>query len=685
MKRDFFAILQIVLTASLLASGCSDTASTETGPDSVDPNLIVETDEEPKPKEGMPYALSDRSTLVYGMWLMYVQEESREVPVGVVGIEKISDAEPKQFRVQFAEFSKEKTLKPAEWIVKPTSVEISFLKGQQVQIFRGTLQNGVVYGNMIGGQGMCVPARLVQPRERTMMEPPEPHPVEGIHDFTEVMNEGAKWDDLVRFVEEHPGSPVIPNAIYSLALQVGPRRIPSEKVEELFALIDRSTILWGERMRDFVRLNTLLQLSSDYQNPQLLEKELASLEGKFEEKVWKAPVEFFMTNLKKDVELCQLVDSIRHAADEKERGEILEKLAMEREVNRFNVKLLAATAETLEEVSDKQSALEWYEALVVVPGMENRYLSQFQSFAGEMTPPSSQLVRLWKDVHGSEEGLMDSLDQEYEKLLSSYPLPEFELPEPNGKQVLIELFTGTACPPCTAADLAFSIVRDRLPQDRVILMQYHVHVPSIDPLTCKGSQARYGYYSPSGVPSAIVNGRMHDSFAGDASAVTGVLQPLLDEIVEELSADPILQIDAKVTPAADGTAGFEAKVQADQISDRWRLHATLAEGEVKFRGLNGVPVHDMVVRKLFTPSQGLEPTGDSLTVKGVIDPAAVRKELKEQMQELRDRRNVQFADGPLDLDDLFLVVFVQDVQNHRVRQVVSVPVPPASSETSLSE
>jgi hypothetical protein len=178
---------------------------------------------------------------------------------------------------------------------------------------------------------------------------------------------------------------------------------------------------------------------------------------------------------------------------------------------------------------------------------------------------------------------------------------------------------------------------------------------------------------------------MHENLAGDATAVPRVLQHLYDEVVEELSAEAILQIDAKVTPAADGTAAFEATVQADQISDRWRLHVALAEGEVKYRGYNGVPVHDMVVRKLFTPSQGQEPTGGSLTIQGSIDPAAIRKDLKKQMDVLRERREIQFADGPLDLDDLFLVVFVQDVQNHRVRQVVSVPVPSASGATSVPE
>lgn len=685
MKRDLRDILAVLLTMSVWVCGCNDSDPPETGSDSVTPEQVLGTNEDSKPEDGIPFELNRESEELYGGWLLYAQDETTEVPLGVMDVALLPETDPKQYQVQFMDFDeKDGTLKPAEWIVKTNQIEVSFLQGQQVLIFQGSLQDGSVNGNLIGGKRMCVPARLVRPKEQALQEMPKPHLVEGIHDFTEVMDAGAEWDSLVRFIEEHPGSPVIPNAIYTLAMQAGPRQISTEKLEELFGLIDQSTSMWGERLQDFVRLNALLQLSSDYRNPELIEEMFASLEGKFEEPVWKAHAEFFMETLQKDVELCNLVDAIRQA-DGNDRNEIIEQLQQKLEENRFNVKLLVATAETLADVSDKQSAIEWYQKLVAVPGMEERYRAIYERFANEMQRPSSRLAELWKEVHGSEDGLQESLEREFEVLLSSYQVPEIELPDPNGKQVLIELFTGTACPPCIAPDLAFTVVRDRLPQDRVILLQYHVHVPAIDPLTCQESQARYGYYNPSGVPTAIVNGRVHENLAGDASAVPGVLQLLVDEVVEELSAQATMQIDAKVTPAADGTSTFEATVKADEISDRWRLHAALAESEVRYRGYNGVPVHNMVVRKLFTPSQGQEPAGDSLTIQGSIDPAAIRKDLKKQMDVLRERREIQFADGPLDLDDLVLVVFVQDVQNRRVRQVVSVPVPSASGATSVPE
>jgi hypothetical protein len=715
MKFDLRSILQILPIVFLLSAGCSDSDSQTdpggAGPDSSEIDLSSGS-EDAKPEEGIPFEVRRDAENVYGGWVFFVKSDWNEVPLGDLMFLPLQGSNPPRYQAFFRPTEQAQSLKATNWTIHPESVEVTFNNGPRPQLFQGHLRDGMVYGNLINADGVCVPARLVRPASDVEKIEPEPHFADGINDFSAVMKEGAKWDDLVKFIEDHPKSPLLPNVFYTLFLQARPREIPAEKIEELFGLLDRAMSLWGERLKNFVRLNSLLQLSNDYRHPDLMESVYASLEGRFEEPVWKEPVDFLMVSLKKDIELARKVESIRQA-DDQQRSEILDQLQQDAESNRFNVKLLVSTAEALAEADDRQAAIEWYLKLVVVPGLEKRYLVLFERFSGELPPPSSRLNELWKEVHGSEEGLQESLAREYEKLLSGYQLPEFEFPEPNGKQVLIELFTGTACPPCVAADLAFTVLHERLPPDRVVMLQYHMHIPSTDPLTCLESEGRFGYYSPNGTPTLIVNGRSFDTLAGEASFVPNVLQQLINEIVEELSLDPRMQIDLKVNPNNDGTAAFEAAVVADEISDRWRLLVALAEGEVKYQGPNGVPVHEMVVRKLYTSSQGLAPMGGKLKLDGTIDPAKIRNDLKQEMAALRERQfkagkeailsrqdsenleeqiaefrkriDKEYKDGPLDLDDLFLVAFVQDVRSRRVRQVVSVPVPSPSSVSSVSE
>lgn len=688
MKIDLRCILQLLLVVSLLSAGCSDSDSpsdpTGTGPDPGEFDLSDDSQEDAKSAEGIPFKVSRDAKDVEGGWLFYAKSGSSEVPIGEIGFLPMKGTEAQRYQIVFRPTEHEKNLALESWTVDPQSVELKFVNGPRKQLFQGELRDGMLFGNMIGGEGICVPARLVRPAPDVTKIEPTPHRAAGINDFSDVLKEGAEWDDLVKFIEDHPESPLLPNAFYTLFLQTRPREIPVEKIDQLFGLLDRTMSRWGERLKNFVRLNSLLQLSNNYHQPDLLESVYESLQGKFEEDIWKEPVDYFMLNLKKDIELARLVESV-HEADQQQRSEILAQLQKEVDLNRYNAKLLVSTAEALTDLEDRQAAIDWYLKLVVVPGLENRYLGMFERFAGELPPPSARLNELWKEVHGSEQDLPETLAREYEKLLSSYELPEFQLPEPNGKQVLIELFTGAACRPCIAADMACSVVRDRLPQDRVVMLQYHVHIPSADPLTCPESAGRYDYYGSKGTPTAVVNGRTFDTLAGDASFVPEVLRLLVDEIVEELSLDPPMQIDLQVNPENNGTATFEVAVTADEISDRWRLHVALAEGEVRFQGQNQIQVHNMVVRKLYTSSQGLEPTGGSLTLEGTIDPEQIRKDLQQSLATHREKNRLEAEDAPLDLDDLFLVAFVQDVRSRRVRQVVSVPVPSPSNVKSDSD
>src|SRR5262245_27110853 len=82
----------------------------------------------------------------------------------------------------------------------------------------------------------------------------------------------------------------------------------------------------------------------------------------------------------------------------------------------------------------------------------------------------------------------------------------------NNRVVVVELFTGTECPPCVAADLAFDALNKTFQPTEAILLEYHEHIPALDPLTNADGEARMKYYREEfeaevrGTPTTMFNG-----------------------------------------------------------------------------------------------------------------------------------------------------------------------------------
>ena len=105
--------------------------------------------------------------------------------------------------------------------------------------------------------------------------------------------------------------------------------------------------------------------------------------------------------------------------------------------------------------------------------------------SGHNTPEANAaLESVYSKInHGSLEGLDYLLDNEYRK---RYPNPvEVEKYKPREKRtdrvVLAEVFTGSGCPPCAGADIAFDAAMERYARKDLAVVMYHVHVPRPDP------------------------------------------------------------------------------------------------------------------------------------------------------------------------------------------------------------
>ena len=75
---------------------------------------------------------------------------------------------------------------------------------------------------------------------------------------------------------------------------------------------------------------------------------------------------------------------------------------------------------------------------------------------------------------------------------------------------MVELFTGSKCAPCVAADLDAAALEVTWPMSHLIVLRYHEHVPGPDPLRNADSEARFGYYNGKGTPTVSLKiGRAH--------------------------------------------------------------------------------------------------------------------------------------------------------------------------------
>ncbi len=59
----------------------------------------------------------------------------------------------------------------------------------------------------------------------------------------------------------------------------------------------------------------------------------------------------------------------------------------------------------------------------------------------------------------------------------------------------MELFTGTQCSACVAADVAFGALEQTYKPNELALIQYHMHIPGPIPLANAETQERWDYYA----------------------------------------------------------------------------------------------------------------------------------------------------------------------------------------------
>ena len=290
-------------------------------------------------------------------------------------------------------------------------------------------------------------------------------------------------------------------------------------------------------------------------------------------------------------------------------------------------------------------------------------------------------------------GLEDLLDSKYRKLNAGLHFDHYQAStKRTSRTALAELFTGSGCGPCVAADLGFDGLLERYKRQDLVVLVYHLHIPLPDPMTNPATVDRGKYYGVPGTPTPVVDGFRMPSSGGSRDMTKGFYDRVNPKIETELESPAQAQI--AVTGAVAGDI-VKANVIVDQIkapSPDLKLQIALTEDEVRYTGENGVRFHPMVVRSLGGKDAngfGLSGSGPT-TIEWTFDLKAMSDQLKKYLDgyEQQGHRGDPFTfldkKYQIDPNNLSLVAFVQDMKTKAVLQTVYLKLSPATTASATA-
>jgi tetratricopeptide (TPR) repeat protein len=295
--------------------------------------------------------------------------------------------------------------------------------------------------------------------------------------------------------------------------------------------------------------------------------------------------------------------------------------------------------------------------------------------------------------HDSLNGLDDLLDSKYRKLNAGLHFDHYQTSaRRTSRTALAELFTGSGCGPCVAADLGFDGLLERYKRQDLVVLVYHMHIPLPDPMTNQATMDRGKYYGVPGTPTPVVDGVRLPSAGGSREMTRGFYDRVNPKIESELEAPAQAQIAVSGSIAGDFV---KASVVVDQIktpSPDLRIQLALAEDEVRYTGENGIRFHPMVVRSLGgKEAKGFELSASGpTTVEWTFDVKAMSDQLKKYLDDYEKAGHrgdtFTFIDKKYQIDpnNLSLVAFVQDMKTKTVLQTVYLKLNAASMTSATA-
>jgi len=295
----------------------------------------------------------------------------------------------------------------------------------------------------------------------------------------------------------------------------------------------------------------------------------------------------------------------------------------------------------------------------------------------------TSLERAYRKKYGSLDGLEDKLDKLYLARPKPFDPGHYEATgKESGRVILAELFTGSECPPCVAADQAFDGLGERYDRNSVAILVYHLHIPGPDPMTNPDSESRAKYYQVGSTPTVVIDGIDQQSGGGASAQSPRVFNNYKGKVEARLLKPPMAAFsDIKVklegqilTVSGQVNIASESAGKVEKAS----LRIALVEDEVRYTGGNGVRFHNFVVRKLMGTPEGrpLEKPGTKTSFNETVNIATLGQNQKEYLTKYETETAGKLRPGfkfiekldHLEPARLLIVAFLQDDQTKEILQ-----------------
>jgi hypothetical protein len=282
----------------------------------------------------------------------------------------------------------------------------------------------------------------------------------------------------------------------------------------------------------------------------------------------------------------------------------------------------------------------------------------------------------------------ETLDQEYRAKVPPFkPVAFSGRKTASDRAVVLELFTGTQCPPCVAAAVAFDALHASYRPTDLVLLQYHLHIPGADPLTNADSEARFAYYAKKypaeagGVPATYFNGKPE---AGGGGAINQS-QEKYNQYRQAI--DRLLDIPSAVKLSGSAVQhGNRVSIQVDVTDLKKpgpdvRLRLLLVEETVRYAARNRVRFHHHVVRSMVGGTDGFPLHDKDSKHTAAVDLDALRKSLRSYLEDCnRCRQAFPDDERPLELANLRLIALVQDEATCEILQAAEFAITSAGNQ-----
>ncbi len=260
-----------------------------------------------------------------------------------------------------------------------------------------------------------------------------------------------------------------------------------------------------------------------------------------------------------------------------------------------------------------------------------------------------------------------------------YQRPDSIDDRPNQKTVLAELFTGSECRPCQAADIAYNKLLERYDRSELTVLEYHLHIPRPDPMTNTDTKLRSEYYGVNSTPTSIIDGTNVVNSGGQGIAARSKFAVYADAIDHILTtaAKASVKISAKIRR---NKVSFAVSASVTNVRKSYKLRIVLAEDGIRYQGANGIMEHRFVVRKMIRGAGGMSfnQNGKAI-VKDAFTVSAIEDQLEKYLttyEQKMQKPGTLFIEKKSEIDpkQLYIVAFVQDDATRRILQSTIVKV-----------